>query len=522
MARFRKRAFFFGTILAFVFPAIVFSQENKEPYVEKEMMVKLKFSDYQTEENILKIVADQIRFHQFSNKLETEKKVQILNTYAWANIYHVRISKGDDLKEKMEEIRRMSEVEYVEHNYFLYLGAMTQVVDVGPDETLSDQPQSSKRVSITAACRDVVVAMIDTGIDYTHPDLAAHIWKNPTEISGNGIDDDNNGYVDDTMGWDFVNGDNDPYDDHYHGTHVSGIVLGFQDPIRPIIKIMPLKFLSHMGFGSTGDAIRAIDYAVKNGAKVLNNSWGGGNFSQALRDAIISSYYANRIFVVAAGNNAVNIDQFVSYPPSYLVPNIISVAALDHLSNLAWFSNWGPRAVHIGAPGVSIRSSVPKEQCETSPCYGYLSGTSMAAPYVSGVTALMLCENPDLMHLQVKNILMETSVSNASLEGKIGKGSISGENAIVVAATTSADTGEIPIFTPSNIPSAIALKSDDGELSIATMGCGTLLDDTLDDSDDGFGPSSSASLVFLFFPFLFILMMKTFLRRQRKFFLNPF
>ena len=129
--------------------------------------------------------------------------------------------------------------------------------------------------------------------------------------------------------------------------------------------------------GVSKDAIRSIDYALRMGAKVLNNSWGGGAYSMALRDAIIASYYEDRVFVVAAGNNAVNIDKYPSFPPSYAVPNMITVAALNDSSSLAWFSNWGPLGVHIGAPGVSIRSAVPKEMCSSPPCYSYLSGTSM-------------------------------------------------------------------------------------------------------------------------------------------------
>src|SRR3989338_866254 len=380
----------------------------------------------------------------------------------------------------------------------------------------SSDTQEGLGDSQTLSGHSVTVAVIDTGVDYTHKAIAPYMWVNTGEIPANGADDDSNGYVDDINGYDFVNNDSDPYDDHYHGTHVSGIVLGLQDALNPVIKIMALKFLDKDGYGYTGDAIRAIDYAIKNGAKVLNNSWGGGGYSQALSDAIVASYNANRVFVVAAGNSSIDVDQYTSYPPSYLIPNMITVAALDSATNLAWFSNYGPISVHVGAPGVSIYSTLPHQK------YGYLSGTSMATPYVSGVAAMMLSQQPDLMHLQVKKIIMDTSVSNASLEGYIGKGSVEPEDAVTVASSTTPDT-TIPPYEASSAPPPPAWDSvaQRGGSSTAGMGCAMISE--LYGSDDNFTSSSGMSLFFLAWPLLFVLMLKIFLlNRRQKFVFRPF
>ena len=490
---------------------------NEQAYVEGEMIIKFKSDVDQNEEDVLKRLSEQVAFDQFAKKLETKAKVEIIKKFEWAKLYHVRVGTWESLDKKMEEIQALPEVEFVEPNYILSLGSSVEARDYQLD---TESPESQKTNPsldmnrVLASCGSMTVAVIDTGADYTHPDLVSNIWRNEKEIPGNGIDDDGNGYTDDVIGWDFVNGDNDPYDDHYHGTHVAGIILSRQDNQHPVIKIMPLKFLNAKGLGSTGDAIRAIDYAIKNGARVLNNSWGGGSYSQALRDAIIASYYHNNLFVVAAGNNSDDIDQRPFYPSSYTVPNMVSVAALTDAKELAWFSNFGPYTVHVGAPGISVRSAVPKERCAAPPCYAYLSGTSMATPYVSGVAAMMFCENQDLMHLQVKNIIIETSVSNAALQGKIGKGSVSDNDAFYVASSTTPDTGAIPPYTPSSIPDAIGLKSGVG-LASSPMGCG-LVKDISRGGNDTFSSQNAVSLFFWMWPLLFIGLWRSFGKMRRK------
>jgi hypothetical protein len=504
------------------------AQEPSFPYKPAEMIIKLKSEVPADETDILKLAAEQSRFHQFGNVLDKQGKVETLHAYSWANLYHLKLSNpnasAEELEFEMNEIQKMKEVEYVEKNFIFSLDAVLEAIDYEAakrepslSQFESPETQMDEFSDIEDAVKKVIVAVIDTGVDYTHRDLASHMWHNKNEISGDGIDNDGNGFIDDVKGWDFANNDNDPYDDHYHGTHVSGIVLSVQDVRDRAIQIMPVKFLSGSGFGSTGDAIQAIDYAVKNGASVLNNSWGGGSYSQALRDAIISSYYANRVFVVAAQNRAENLDEKPAYPPSYLIPNMITVAALDDQQNLAWFSNYGPKTVHVGAKGVSVYSTVPKERCENPPCYAYLSGTSMSTPYVAGIAAMMFSKNPDLMHLQVKEIMMKTSSKNSSLAGKIGEGSVEGEAAITVAINTPPDTGGIPPYTPSSIPSLIGLDPKITAAS-AMAGCG-FLNDRNDDPD---GASSIATLFFLAWPLLFIFFMKFLFNTRPKFFFCQF
>jgi subtilisin family serine protease len=265
----------------------------------------------------------------------------------------------------------------------------------------------------------VVVGVIDTGVDYTHPDLNDNIWTNPGEIAGNGIDDDGNGYVDDIHGYDFVNNDGDPMDDNGHGTHVSGTIgaegnnnLGVVG-VNHDVSIMGLKFLSAGGSGSTMDAIRAVEYATMMGVKVTNNSWGGGGFSQALYDAIAAAGAAGSLFIAAAGNAASNNDAIPSYPASYNLDNIIAVASTDHNDLLSSFSSYGATTVDLAAPGSAILSTLPGGG------YGFLSGTSMATPHVAGAVALLKALNPDLSAAELKNLILSTVDPLANLNGVV-------------------------------------------------------------------------------------------------------
>jgi subtilisin family serine protease/surface antigen len=264
----------------------------------------------------------------------------------------------------------------------------------------------------------VIVAVIDTGGDYRHPDLAANTWRNQREIFGNGIDDDRNGFVDDIHGYDFVNRDGDPMDDQGHGTHVAGTIgavgnnnLGVVG-VNQNVSLMHLKFLNSQGIGSTLDAVRAVDYATRMGADVINASFGGGPYSQAMFDAISRANNAGVLFVAAAGNESNNNDLRPSFPADYNLPNVISVAATDHRDRLAGFSNFGRNSVDIGAPGVNILSTLPGNR------YGSFDGTSMAAPHVAGAAALLLAENSNQTPSQLKNLLMRTADPIASLQGK--------------------------------------------------------------------------------------------------------
>jgi subtilisin family serine protease len=263
----------------------------------------------------------------------------------------------------------------------------------------------------------LVIAVIDTGVDYDHPDLEANIWTNPVEIPGDGLDNDNNGYVDDVYGWDFFNGDNDPMDDHSHGTHCAGTIAAVGNNGVGVVgvnweaKIMALKFLSAAGSGSTSDAIIAIEYATimkrDYGVPVIamSNSWGGGGYEQGLKDAITVADNEGILFIAAAGNGFLGIgfdnDMFPHYPSSFEVPNVIAVAATDHNDDLAPFSNYGYTSVDLAAPGVDIYSTIPSG-------YGYKSGTSMATPHVSGVAALIKAQAPGYTHHEIRDLIFDS------------------------------------------------------------------------------------------------------------------
>ncbi len=229
--------------------------------------------------------------------------------------------------------------------------------------------------TVFTGSRDVIVCVIDTGVNYNHPDLAANIWTNPGEIAGNGIDDDGNGFIDDIHGWDFKNLDNDPMDDHGHGSHCSGTIGGVGDNgvgvagVNWQVSIMGCKFLDSGGYGNTADAILAVQYATMMGADVMSNSWGGGPYDQAMYDAIQAAYTANIFFVAAAGNSGDNNDVTPHYPSSYANGNVIAVMATDmddlpvneaglvgHLLRRDERRHRGPRPVHLEhGPGHGLR-----------------------------------------------------------------------------------------------------------------------------------------------------------------------
>ena len=278
----------------------------------------------------------------------------------------------------------------------------------------------------TTGSPDVTVGVVDTGIDYTHPDLAANVWLNPGEncpgCRNDGIDNDHDGYVDDWRGWDFVNNDNDPMDDHGHGTHVSGTIgavgnngIGVAG-VNWQVKLMALKFLDASGSGTTADAIRATLYAADEGAVATNNSYGGDGYSQAFADAIAYADSRGSLFVAAAGNSSLNTDSSPNYPSSYALPNVISVAATNSSDGLAWFSNYGKRSVDLGAPGDNVYSTVPGAS------YAFESGTSMATPHVTGAAALLKSRFPNASDVGTKALLLRSVDPLPSLAGRTTTG----------------------------------------------------------------------------------------------------
>jgi len=272
---------------------------------------------------------------------------------------------------------------------------------------------------------DIIVAVIDTGVDYTHPDLAANMWVNEGEYNGDpNVDDDENGYMDDIYGYDFCNDDGDPIDDHFHGTHCAGTIGAVGNNAEGVVgvcwnvQIMALKFLGSDGSGYSDDAIGALQYAELMGAHVSNNSWGTGGDSKALKDAIEEAGEAGMLFVAAAGNSNRDTEEYPHYPSGYDLDCIISVMATDANDVKAWFSNWGETSVDLAAPGVDILSTFPTYETDLMADLGYstyyesISGTSMATPHVAGACALVWAQNlgnPDWDHLTVKQAILNTT-----------------------------------------------------------------------------------------------------------------
>jgi len=308
---------------------------------------------------------------------------------------------------------------------------------------------------------NVVVAVIDTGTDWDHPDLAANIWSNPGEVV-NGQDDDGNGYVDDVRGWDFYSGDNNPDDSDGHGSHTAGTVGAIGNNGTGVAgvawscQIVPLRFLGPQG-GFTSDAIAAVEYCTTMGIRVSNNSWGGGGFSSALNNAINASKSVGHVFVAAAGNDGFNTDSIPHYPSSYNLDNIISVAATDNRDALAneptWASNYGPNSVDIGAPGVDIASTW------SAGGYVWSGGTSMATPHVAGVAVLLLAQNPGWSYSQVIDRIYDTARPLASLNGLCTTGAMLNANDAVAGGTP-------PDTTPPANPTGLSASGGDGSVSL--------------------------------------------------------
>ncbi|MEA2419912.1 MAG: thermitase [Thermoleophilaceae bacterium] len=279
------------------------------------------------------------------------------------------------------------------------------------------------------------VAILDTGIDTDHPDLKSNVYKSEDKPN-NGKDDDKNGYVDDTYGYNAIKGKGSGEDDNGHGTHVSGIVGGRGNNDVGVsgtcwsTKLLAVKFMNSKGKGSTSDAIEGIDYAVKQGFKIINCSFGSSSKSSALHDAVDYAQDHNTLLVVAAGNDSENIDKHPLYPASYGDSNILAVAATTSSDALASFSNFGSEAVDVAAPGDSIYSTY------LGGGYRILSGTSMAAPYAAGVAALLRKQEPDATYGNLRYAIRHKVDKPPALDGKVAyDGRLNAEKALAAIAS---------------------------------------------------------------------------------------
>lgn len=384
-----------------------------------------------------------VHFVQEQYLLNTISIAQVVEVSKETHLYKIRRPSIESMEGSLEILSSIKQIGRVEPNKYWKLRRMPQdpvfhrlwgLNNIG-QETTGDTPSIKGVIGVdidilrvwetNTGSRNVKVAVIDTGINYNHADLKQNIWTNYAELDGwPGQDDDNNGCIDDIHGCDFVHDTGDPMDDDGHGTHVAGTIGAVANNnvgvagIAWEVTLIPVKFIDDQDRGTTENAIRAIDYAVKAGARILSNSWGDDQGSDFLKQSIERAERAGALFVVACGNDSRDNDVIFDYPSSYEVDNIIAVAAVDNSGDLASFSNYGKKSVDIAAPGSNVMSTYydPKLPGLT---YDSQSGTSMATPHVSGVAALMLAKNQTLTPQLMKKIIMDSARPMPALKGKV-------------------------------------------------------------------------------------------------------
>lgn len=520
----------FKTLMLLVVCSFDLSLAQAQDFVPGQMIVKLRSG------GATGVAGGVAQGKAFSAKMS--EKAMLMKSFSGMNIHHYQLKAGQDLDATIADLRNDPDVEYVEPNFILHKQmdstnssqtyTAADINAMGSGSTSGTYTQSYAAVKVTeswaamstASLVTPIVAVVDTGVDYNHNVFTSTgaMWKNPGETgtdsqghnkSSNGVDDDGNGFIDDVVGWNFHSGTNSPMDDDEHGTHVAGIILGvgqdiFATPLKPAkIRIMALKFLGADGSGSTSDAINAINYAVNNGANVINNSWGGSNYSQALHDALTYAYTKRAAIVAAAGNFKSDNDAAALYPASYPVPSLISVAASSDYDVLASFSNYGKSTVHVSAPGVGILSTVPGN------AFRFLSGTSMASPFVAGMAALAYREAPNLTGYQVKNIILATVNPVSGLSTKIfTSGRVNAYNSVNEAKNETTVQAIQPSYI-ANAPAGIRAPASESK-----GGCGTVSTGA-SQLIPGSGPQAMNSLL-LAFAFALPLMLWVVLRRREQ------
>src|SRR5688572_4372272 len=326
----------------------------------------------------------------------------------------IELPQGVSLDAALAGYRASAHVEFAEPDHILSInagpndpryvdGSQWALNNTGQRGGVNDADMDAPEAwEFQSAASNIVVAVIDSGVRYTHEDLAGNMWRNPDEIPGNDRDDDLNGFIDDVHGADTASGTGAPFDENGHGTHVAGIVAAVGDNGRGGVgvswaaQIMALKFLDSTGNGYTSDAIEAIDYARRNGAKVINASFAGPEYSIAFRETLLRARSAGIVFVAAAGNETSDNDVAPTYPASYELDKVVTVATTTRHDRQAGLSNFGAQSVHLAAPGESIYSTYILDDSS----YIEMTGTSMAAPHVAGAVALVRAYYPGETHRQ--------------------------------------------------------------------------------------------------------------------------
>lgn len=347
---------------------------------------------------------------------------------------------------------------YCEPNIPIRIASQPSNDPLLPDQSYLSTIRATDAWSMTRAAREVVVAVPDTGITVDHPDLRGRLWFNPNETPDNGIDDDENGVVDDVHGANFVDGNGDITDRHGHGTHIAGVIAAVSDNQAGIAgishnaRILPVRILDERGVGTLFDVIQGIDYAAQEGAQVINASWGTSIPSRLLLESLERARNANVLVVAAAGNERRNLDVIPFYPASVQLDNVLAVGATDLDDRLASFSNFGARTVGVGAPGVGILSTW------LNGGYRYLSGTSMAVPQVVGAAALLYGMRSSSNHASIRSALMVGDIVQ-ELDGFVLS---SARLNIVRALTAYLELPVLPTPEPSPEPPKASLLTNHG------------------------------------------------------------
>ncbi|GEM_PF-4561614 len=398
-----------------------------------------------------------------------------------SNTEILQLASPETLLQAMEEIQKQSNVAYVEKNEIISAHSV-------PNDSRFSEQWALSNISVERAWDHITnsspltVAIIDSGCNYTHPDIIPNLWRNSGEIPGNGVDDEGDGYIDDVYGYDFQNNDSNPLDDFGHGSMVFGIIGAAGNNERGIsgiswqAQIMCLKVLDSNGNSTISKAIEAIDFAIQHEVKIINMSWGytpNGSPSRALEEAIQRAQRAGLLVITSAGNglggmgqnNDTNF-QSSNYPSSYPEDNLIAVAATDSLNHLASFSNYGQNSVDLGAPGVSILTTNQFKD------YNSFTGTSAAAPHVTGAAALVWAFNPSLSSNQVKRLLLETTDPVAELSEKsLTGGKINVGKALLASPAGGGHLLEFSSTLPTSQETGTAMGSEDAQITSHSGGC---------------------------------------------------
>lgn len=404
------------------------------------------------------------------------QKIKVRTQFPMFNLVHIQVPELENSDLFLQKLMTHKDVEFVEPNFIFRPLDLTNDPDLvkqwglqnwGQKDYVGRIGKSGVDVGVTKAwnlergSKDIFIALTDSGVRCEDPDIVDNLWVNLPEKNGkSGVDDDNNGYVDDIHGYDFVNNDGVPDDELGHGSHCAGIIgakgnngIGISG-VNWETSIMALKFIGKNGQGLLSDALRAVEYAIKMKARVINASWGGKNKTRSLELAIEEAGNVGILFIAAAGNEDHDNDLVPIFPANAPYENIISVGAIANTGALSIYSNFSVNKVHLVAPGDGIWSLDLNG-------YGYKDGTSMAAPFVTGVAALVLSHFPNMSMLKLKNRLLQTSIPVRGAYKKTKFGLVSAYNAIVdeIPAYADYDPRGWPFSQPWRLETVHPVKS---------------------------------------------------------------